>query len=102
MYILLYVHDSYIFDNLSTVYDMYIVWYEIKLNYKQVILSKEMSLQYSYYHIMYVFYKRFKILYYNLLLYQKFVNFGIIILTSNISNSYELRYDNEKVTLDFS
>lgn len=34
VYILLYVHDSYIFDNLSTVYDMYIVWYEIKLNYK--------------------------------------------------------------------
>ena len=27
--ILLYMHDTYIFDNLSTVYDMYIVWYEI-------------------------------------------------------------------------
>ena len=32
VYILLYVHDSYIFDNLSTVYDIYIVWYEIELN----------------------------------------------------------------------
>ena len=40
VYILFYVRTSYIFDNLSTVYNIYIVWYEKELNYKQVILSK--------------------------------------------------------------
>ena len=40
VYILLYVHTSYIFNNLSIEYNIYILWYEIALNYKQEILSK--------------------------------------------------------------